>query len=54
MINRLEFLIMFFGFQILTAINHDVSTLILSIVCGLVWCWCWFEDWNEQNDYEDF
>jgi len=53
MINRLEFLIMFFGFTILDAIKPHLLTTILAVICGVLWCWYWVDDWNYQDDYEE-
>jgi hypothetical protein len=53
MINRLEFLIMFFGFAILGKVYSNSLMLIASIGCGFIWVYYWIEDWNHQDDYDE-
>jgi len=53
MINRLEFLIMFFGFAILAELQSNSMWIVLSIACGIIWCLYYLDDWNHRNDYEE-
>jgi len=53
MINRLEFLIMFFGFSIMSAIRPDAVMIILSLVCGIAYGICVLDDLNYPDDYEE-
>lgn len=53
MINRLEFLIMFFGFTILAVLEPNVLLISGSIVSAAFWIICFFDDWTYQDDYEE-
>jgi len=53
MINRLEFLIMFFGFSIMAEINPSAVMIIGSLICGIAYGICVLDDLNYQDDYEE-
>ena len=50
---RLEFLIMFFGFTILATLEPNVLLIFGSIISAVGWMFCFFDDWNYQDDYEE-
>jgi hypothetical protein len=56
MINRLEFLIMFFGFGTWFLLkDNDLNGVIFifMVVSGLAWAVCFLDDWSHRNDYEE-
>ena len=53
MINRLEFIIMFFGFGTWVLIKPDPILFLMMTGSCLCWIYYFLEDWNYQDDYED-